>query len=297
MKKSILVIPILILYLHVFAADIKNKSEINNMYSTYTEGTHDGYSWRYRKINYALNARELSKEFLCSTKWIPSYHEECYNLIFYLDDVFKMGTCQAGVEITGKYAVVDKTSVKLFDYNDGGRAYFKGGSVILRLHKDVNDFWFSDKISSGDNRVNFYPIGGESKVNTVYNVGGARVLKLPQAGYSVVKNVKFRIAPSINSKTIETTYLYNMIYKSYTKIDFLVRGQKLFILGRSEKKETVNTIQNYWYFISVPAFEHMVYGWVFGEYIEMYNESKEEEYFNDIKKSLNDIGWKIHNQN
>jgi len=101
----------------IIKEDIKEEKITQNenpLLSTYSEGPSDGYSWRKREINYDKNTSSISKEILVSTIWVKGIADG-YNskLVFYLDDVFRMGTNQTGVESEGSYQIIDDNTVEL----------------------------------------------------------------------------------------------------------------------------------------------------------------------------------------
>jgi hypothetical protein len=265
----------------------------NVLQSTYKKSRGDGYSWRWRYIKFIIGPKNLTKEVLCSTKWIPSAEPDDASLLlmFYLDDVFKLGYASSGVVLSGNYQVISDNEVKLYNFKKGNakNIYFERDDIILKLFVNQNDFWFSEKIASTDNKFTFYPLGSESEENKEYIYQGIPVYKTC-GKYVSTLNLKIRTKPNIKSKTVNNpTYTFPF---SHTKpIDLYIQGTSFEVLGRTTKKEKVYEYNNYWYLTKFYIYNGFKFGWVYGEFIEPYDESKKEIYEKQIKQGLKDIGW------
>jgi hypothetical protein len=127
----------------------------DELLSTYRKEPNDGYSWRYRSDNYPKQSIvTIDKSVLLSTAWrmVRDRHLDIF-LMFYSDDVFKMGSADAGVAVVGQYQVLSKTSVVLRpSAMDNRSQWIKDiiplveGDMILDFKKDPTNLRFQDAL-------------------------------------------------------------------------------------------------------------------------------------------------------
>jgi hypothetical protein len=269
-----------------------NNEKINVMESTFSLGKSDGYSWYYKQFNYKKNKKVLTNKNLSSTIWIPSPGPGGYMalLVFYLDNVFKMGWVPSGCDTIGKYEIVDKNKVRLYDFKSNYENNKNNKrEIVLELKNLKNNFWYNEMLANSENSITYYPFGAESKLNKKYKLNDIDVIKL-KGEYVAKTNLKIREKPTINSKTIENSN-YSFQYDFPEYIDMFLKGDDFKILGRTIKKDIINNKENYWYLIKFYEYNTFKNGWVFGEYIKKYDELKEEEYKNSIEEELRKLGW------
>lgn len=266
----------------------KNYQLTNPLLSTYQDGPYDGYSWRNREINYDTEDCTLSKEKLISTVWRMDVNKNQYALlVFYQDNIFRIGTRQAGVSIEGKYKI-ENNELILFDYNTddpiGIEYTLKREETVCKLNFSSDNIMYKHELEIDG--VKYFPYGSEKNTGdkAVIDEINVEVVDKP---FVFNDTVKFRAKPSISSATIPV-YLYNEI--SYGKIstDSFKKGTIVTVLAKIPKTETIGNDTGSWCYIKVEdGFEGNQYGWVFGAYFDEYDESKNEEYLQTMRKELN----------
>lgn len=258
----------------------------DNMLSTYRKDTSDGYSWRYRENNYDKTKKTISTDKLLSTIWVTDPLEQTQNiLVFYKDEIFKLGTRQTGVEITGKYSIDKESNIILNDYNTKStflsRTGLSNNTTNCVFQINSNHIIYRDCINLGDKK--YYAVGSEhsngskiifNRINVIVNIE-TKVMN---------ENMKFRETPSIKGTLIKV-YQYGEI--SSKEITSLKKGTIVYLLAKTENEEIIDGIKSSWYFIKVyDGYEWYQYGWVFGGYFADYDKNKEKDYWNIVVEEL-----------
>lgn len=101
--------------------------------------------------------------------------------------------------------------------------------------------------------------------------------------------MKFRTQPDINAKTLKIGFVYEYSLEYNTSLDYLLKGAKFTVLGRTKEKSTVDSKENYWYYIRYNDFELPTYGWVFGDGIEKYQQDKEKDYIKIYEQEIESL--------
>jgi hypothetical protein len=259
------------------------------------------YLWRTRNPRYFRSVESISKEYLCSTIW--NFHDDNDDnkpsivLAFYLDDEFRIGTVQSGIELKGKYKLTENNSVELYDYaydvedsltSKIMSSFFSGNEWTMKFETNKNYFWYSDHLYGNDQKQFFGAEGSIPKDGKACTLNGQEILK---ETWEAVSNgrIKFRTRPDSNAKTIQIGFTYEYDLLDGTRLDYLLKGAKFTVLGRTKEKSTVGGKENYWYYISYLDFESPTYGWVFGEGIEEYKEDKAEDYIKIYEQEIKSL--------
>jgi hypothetical protein len=257
----------------------------NPLLSSYSEGPNDGYSWRKREIKYDRNTVSLSKEVLVSTIWVRGISDG-YNtkLIFYLDDIFRMGTNQAGVESEGNYRIIDDKTVELTFIRSSYGNSPPPTPIQYTFRIDPNEFWEQHCLYDEINNNSWRAYGSKPPIGSVVNLNDINVMR-ENSVYVVLENVKFRTGPGIEFNAIDISkYIDAPINGS---LDYLPAGEKLYIEAITVEKTQISEWLAPWYYVRYPVYHDYVMGWVFGEFLEPYDDSKEETY-----KKRNNEEWK-----
>lgn len=257
----------------------------DNMLSTYKQKANDGYSWRYRENTYDKTENDITKEKLLSTIWITDPLEATqYTLVFYKDDVFKIGTRQTGVEISGKY-LLENDSILLSEYNLHSDYLTKTGLMFGNMkctfNIDPNHFLYRDFINIRG--VKYYAVGSEHLNGTELTYNNIQIIVNLETKV-MNENMKFRDYPSVNGELIK---VYQ--YSEYTSNEILSikKGTIVDLLAKTKKNETIDGVTASWYFIKIfDGFEWYQYGWVFGGYFSDYDQNKKNEYWKTVLEEL-----------
>lgn len=239
------------------------------MASDYREGRGDGYSWRYREIAYDKNDRTISKEKLLSTRWMmDSSVNQFALLVFYSDDVFKIGTFQASVSIQGKYRVED-AKVYLSDYNlekwMNSYVPMDGSEIECVLNFDSDNVEYGHELII--NGTKFFPEGSEKPSGDKARIQGLDVI-MDKNTYVFNDTVRFRAGPSLDADLIKI-YLYNELSYGEVSTSSFKKGTVIYTLARTTYEEEIDGHQAPWYYIAVSTgHEGYQYGWVFGAYFD-----------------------------
>lgn len=283
MKKIIIVLLTFFLSINCFAAE-------NVLVSTYNKGSGDGYSWRQREINYNPQDTTLTKEKLVSTIWQMDYEVNQYViLVFYTDDVFRIGTRQAGKSIEGKYKIKNGNLI-LFDYNKDDKI---GVGYTLKKEKCVCTINFSSenviyKHELKIQGIKYFPYGSEKESGKSAKINGIAV-KTVKKPYVFNDSVKFRSEPNLNSGLIEVSK-YNEMTDGRIRSFSFKKGTVVYVLAEIPQKENIAGATGSWCYIQVSdGFEGSQYGWVFGAYFDEYDKNRQNEYSSELWKELNAV--------
>lgn len=266
------------------------------MRSDYRESRADGYTWRYRDCTYDKNDTVLTKEKLLSTLWsMDTSVNQYYCLCFYTDGVFKAGTRQAGVDCEGTYEVRDgKVYMKTSKQNDIGiDAYFPVSDEEFSGELNCN----SDNVTYAHelviNGYKFFP-GKCIKENGEKALLNGIPVIVEIRNAVATDNVKLRAGPGVNYEQLNCDYTTYVISERYPKAHVekpapLLRYTIFTILARSEKKEKIGDDEAYWYYIGCSdGFESIDYSWIYGAWVQDYEESLREVYWDKWLSSAKD---------
>lgn len=270
----------------------------NNMLSTYRENKSDGYTWRYREMLYDINDETVSKEKLLSTIWKmnPSINQYAL-LVFYSDDVFKIGTYQGGVSIQGNYKI-ENSKVYLSNYNT---EKFINQFLVMGESETECVLNFSSTNVQYNNEliiseVQFFPLGSEKTNGDKGIIQDINVI-VDKNTFVFNDTVRFRAGPSLNSELLVVkfydAYFYEMGKKSIITNSFK-KGTKVYTLARTDYTEEIENKTAPWYYIVVSdGFEGNQYGWVFGAYFDPFIKENESTYWEILHAEL---GLNNHNE-
>ena len=255
----------------------------------YRDGPNDGYSWHSRECNYDINDKTLSKEKLLSTVWfLDEKYGKSIKLVFYSDDYFMIGSGYIGPSAFGKYKIEDDKLI-LYDYDHvGGRDYydkiFTSDEVIGELKFESDSFLVDNELLL--NGVRFIPNGCPKLAGSHALINGINAIAVGEEKV-LTDNVKFRTEPNTNSKTI-VPEIYEEIFRNepnWRMPDCLVKGEVLTLYARTENPETIDGETAYWYYTGMPTIaSYYDFGWIFGAWLEDYDETKKDEYFEMRRK-------------
>ena len=283
MKKVLIILLTLVLSINCFATE-------NVLVSTYNKGSGDGHSWRQREINYNSQDTNLSKEKLFSTIWRMDYEVNQYIiLLFYTDDVFRIGTRQAGKSIEGKYKIQNGNLI-LFNYNkddkNGAGYTLKDDKCVCKINFSSENVMYKHELEIQG--IKYFPYGSEKESGEFAKINGISV-KTVMKPYVFNDSVKFRTAPTLTSELIKV-FQYNEMTDGRIKTYSFKKGTVVYVLAEIPQKENIAGNIGSWCYIQVSdGFEGNQYGWVFGAYFDEYDKNKQNEYSSELWKELNAI--------
>lgn len=251
----------------------------------YRKNTNDGMSWRKRKLNYDKTDKKLSKEKLMSTIWkVDAEKTSSGILLFYSDDYFAIGSVYADIYAFGKYSLEDdKVILSDYDFNKNITyclSLFDGKSVTGSLNYETDSFLYANEIVF--NGISFYPAdckkenGAKAKINNIPVI-------VDVSKKVLTDNVKFRTAPSTSAKT-QKVWLYDEMYN--VSVESVKKGTVIDTRARTTKLEEYDGVKGYWYYIYFSVVDAEQYGWIFGGYLEGYDENKKDEYSKALSVEL-----------
>ena len=283
MKKNVFILLILFIFINCFATE-------NVLVSTFSKGPMDGYSWRQRQINYDITDTNLSKEKLISTIWRMNFEINPYAvLVFYTDDVFRIGTTTAGKSIEGKYKI-ENGKLILFNYNHddkNGVGYtLTGDECICTINFSSEHFIYKHELEIQG--VKYFPDGSEKGYGESAKINGITVNTIMK-NYVFNDTVKFRSEPNLSSDLIQVC-LYNELTNGNLITYSFKKGTVVHVLAELPQKETIAGDKGSWCYIRVnDGCGGNQFGWVFGAYFDEYDNSKQKEYSLELQKELNAI--------
>jgi len=278
MKKFVVALIICLGAFFAYSQELYQSSD--NMLSTYRKDPSDGYSWRQREIKYIFGTDRLTKEKLLSTIWVTDPLIEPQSiLVFYKDDVFKIGSRQAGSVIQGKYQILEN-KLKFYQYKLDTRIeniYGLSGNSDTTIITDSDNLFYKEQLSIG--KILYFPFGSERKNGEKVVFDGIKVL-ITDDRKVMNENVRFRTRPNTEASLIRI-YQYSEITED--KIYSIKRGTIVDLIARTIEMQEIDGVIAPWYFIKVfDGYEGFQYGWVFGGFFVEYEKEKESEYWNWI---------------
>jgi hypothetical protein len=280
--KSIVIVLFCILSTYMYPQETFQSKD--NLLSTYRENSTDGYSWRKREISYSVNDDSVSKKKLLSTIWVSDPLENMQPiLVFFKDDIFKIGTRQAGVDLYGKYEINGKSINLIMQTKNSQRIAQLGMNSELEkcsISKSSNLFFY-DQLVVGKHI--FYPIGSERKNGEVLTYENINIIK-----ENVVKvmsdNVNFREKPNVNAKKIQVEQYSEVTNEA---VFSLKKGTVVELIARTKQEELIDGIKSSWYFIRIfDGYEGSQFGWVFGGSFTEYKKENEKDYWDLVIREL-----------
>lgn len=276
----------------------KGFQTVDNLKSTYKIRSWDGFSWKERENKYDVNDTILSKEKLLSVRWIC----ECESsntwftsyLVFFKDDVFKFGFKDTGVLVSGKYKIEDN-KILLYEYNPLNEeklkadiyaklSFFDGSVLPGSFLADSNNVIYENELQF--EKISFYPQNVYRQKSKKVLINDISVVTCKETS-AITKAVTFYSLPDINSEKRKIT-----IYEEQYKIkpdSFVIPGMTVIVCGRTENKEKIDGITDYWYFIKFYDDElNTYYGWIFSACFEPYNKDKQYFYKEMMQKYAED---------
>ena len=259
----------------------------DKMMSTYRESEYDGYSWRNREITYNIEDENLSKEKLLSTKWIMDSTVNQYALlIFYSDDVFKIGTYQGGVSIQGNYRI-ENSRIYLSNYNS---SEYMNQFINLDESETESEIDFRSNNVEFSNEllitgIKFFTLGSE-KQNGDNAVIQDIAVTVDKNVYVFNENVRFTTAPSLDSELINI-HLYNEITEGQIRTNTFIRGTIINTIAKTDYSEEINDKSSPWYYVVITdGVEGFQYGWVYGAYFDPYIKENESIYLEELRNGM-----------
>lgn len=257
----------------------------------YRKNSSDGYSWRTREMHYDKNDTVLSKDKLMSTIWLLDEDiDYSFQLLFYADDYFMIGSYHTGPSAFGKYKIENGKLILLpIDYDARINFYssiFTSDEIICDLKSKSENVHFDNELLL--NGVRFFPNGCYKPNGSSAVVGSTNVI-VERTTKVLTDNVKFRTAPNTKAETQVSEVYGELFYNlpNWKETDCLIKGTAVSVYARTETPETIDGITACWYYVSMPTIsEYNQYGWIFGGWFENYDENKEDEYHSIMKKQF-----------
>lgn len=150
---------------------------------------------------------------------------------------------------------------------------------IGKLYKAENDLVYSYYI-------NFEPSNLKMWIYTDILIGKERVVQdipviiIDEGGWTL-DNVKVRVSPSINSKSVT-------FYDKNDSFEYIPKNRYVYVKARTKDKFKVQNWNNYWYLIQGSSFSEVAvdlvqtkYVWAFGEFIRhgIYQDEKGNKFY------------------
>jgi hypothetical protein len=265
----------------------KDYQSNDKMMSNYRESKGDGYSWRYREITYNKNDKIVTKNKMLSTVWkMDSKVNQYAVLVFYSDDVFKIGTFQAGVSIQGNYRI-ENSNIYLSNYNaDEFMNQFikfnnKETEGVVIFNSDNVEY--DHELFIGGTK--FFPLGSE-KVNGDKAIIQDSNVIVDKSTYVFNDTVRFRTKPSVDSDCIDIS-LYNEMSGGRIKTNSFKKGTIVNTIAKTVNTEKIDGKIASWYYLVVSdGFEGRQYGWVFGAYFDQYIKENDSIYWEILRTEI-----------
>jgi hypothetical protein len=234
-----------------------------------------------RKTLFSRSASAIDRAVLCSTVWqLDDDVGPRMMLVFFSDGVFGLGTYQASMAMSGAYRVVGENTVELTGFKNWVRGQellppFRGEEAEAVFSDDSPDFFSSHELRIRGTDYAFYPRGANRPDGHVGLLDGVQSVRM-SGPHVVLRDVKFREGPATDAPSIKHGYLGFEL--GFGAIDYFLAGMKLSVLARTTDTYKIGEWESHWYYISYYDFETPVYGWVYGEFLDRYEESKKQEY-------------------
>lgn len=255
----------------------------------------------YKEPKY-ISVKDLNSPELFDVIWYDDSNSTA-SYMFFKGGTYLYQVSRFGPDIIGKYNIIDEETMKLTPIPD-----FEGEliatdpelyqEVTLKLKKNPDDLFYKELLLEEETNRVFSSIFSAPEVGDTCIVDGFEVTKTELTKYIIIDRTDLKEIPDINSKDAEVyysdyDYYGNTVYEDkvaefltleesielFNKVDSFIKGMKIGVLARSNDKDVVNGIEDYWYYVSYCYFEGgNYYGWVFGSYIEPYDETKDSEY-------------------
>jgi len=248
----------------------------------YSEDPKDGYSWKERNEKYDTNDSNLTIEKLCSTKWVFDSDPTGYNrlFIFYIDNVFKIGWVPSGVDVEGKYVIIDN-KLKLYDIRSNKQEW-NNKEFILTFKTDLKDSFQHGLIS---NTFNIYPLGSEPKPGSTFNYNGTELIKMTGKYYNN-ENVYIYESPSNTTEPIETMkYAFNDGVD--VSIKMFIQGDVIEVIGKTIKDQNGSS----WYLGKLEVYNSSKLVWFYTDKLMKYEDSKKELCNDLLHEGFIIAGW------
>lgn len=165
-------------------------------------------------------------------------------------------------EVMGLYSIVspDRISLKSIPLERGDDARPDGFDNECGFSRDKESVFKELFLDCGGVRhydqTSIVPAGRRTTVR------GVPVLTMGSSRAKTTTRVRVRSEPNAVSKELECGG-----YGEPT-VPYADTGTKLTVLARTERREKVQTWNNYWYYADVHCFVLPVHGWVFGEFVK-----------------------------
>lgn len=283
MKPNTVYYILILLICILFSAHCEEYQDVDPYLSSYKENEYDAYSWLKREIKYDKKDYKISKKKLLSTIWAKDPTNEPWSvLIFYRDDVFKIGSINAGVMITGKY-VINHDCVQLIKDEKSIKEKYTGFNVeIINLifnYKSKNFFY---EHSLENDEICFYALGSDYE-NGSYGIYCKETICRLKKLIVANDNVNARMEPSISSEIFGYS-LYD--YSLNIKKGLILKGTVIQMLGYKPESVIIDKKKSYWFLIKIDREEAYSYLWVFGAYFDDYISERENEYNEILLKEI-----------
>lgn len=239
------------------------------------------------RLKYKCNSNTvettINSNNVCDILWIfnPQKFNDMY-LWFYPNGEFYIGTNYHGVWFaTGKYEVIDSETMRLFEFSKNLDiiGYDDLNEIKLKIKCNPRHFYYEELLYIDGTNDYF----GNANTCTVsegeFDLNNISVIK-EYGKFVVVENLRFRSEPNITSDTIPVYYF------GYGTKDYFVKGSLLNSIAKSVLRYEIDGFNNYWYYIDYYDDEYHVTGWVYGEFIEPYNEDLRDYYYDIYKEEI-----------
>ena len=260
------------------------------------------------KLEYDKAVKELTPDYLTG-KWELEVISEKFRYIYFVfdgtDNYYIYSPYGGYFGDHGKYSV-DGNKVTLNPVNEDTKGevpdwlkkiWPKGIAITIVYDYDFKDFYTVGVLKNDELLFRNFVEKREPGTKCIYK--GIEVIEIGTKKVVAKENLKLRNEPSVNAEEARFYYGLLLIQDAYhldeysfpeqdenTNLNVMLKGLDGNAVAKTVKQDTINGITAPWYLVELFDYdgESMPEGfWVFGGYLEDYDESKKEQY----KKELN----------
>lgn len=258
-----------------------------------------------------IHVDTLEDRNLFETIWYVDKEKDGCALTFFNDGRYLLQVNRFGDDVIGDYEIIDNYTIKLIPMLSWGAKegdylypeYYE--SMTLTLKRDLKNISYSDMlIMEGTNDV-FYSCFSTTEVGSECIQGGYEVFKTVRTGAILINRTNLKEKPDINSKNsyvnfsyvinyfidnpykMEEYYTRDELFEIFENLDGYLKGMDVISLARTKDKYKINGSEDYWYYVSSYYFEGVYYeGWIYGAYLESFDETKVDEYMKMLMEEI-----------
>jgi hypothetical protein len=230
-------------------------------------------------LNVYSNELYFNQEFLINTSFEFSHKMATAYIRFYGNNNYEIKYASEGIYWydEGYYKIIDNkaflTPYGCYRSKNGQKINCNNslGSAECYLKKDDNslfyEYYLVCKSYNNKNLIMQYTVEIEfpvkeykTKPGKIVSINGTKSITIGYKPGVTTENLNIREKPSVNSRKI--LYVFDLYEAPY---EYIPKNTEISILARTNVKDNVSGIKNYWYYVLAGG----TLGWVFGEYIKI----------------------------